>query len=141
VTETQATEAIYQRIADAWDEDDAAVTFENEAFEPVTDEPWIRVSRRSTTARVASLGDNGLSERRGLVIAQVFAPTDEGTARALDLAHDFRRLFERRSIPADVDPIEAVNFLVGEVRPQRESDGWYQVNVDLPYFFHDTTTS
>lgn len=140
MTELEATQAIYAAIRAEFTS--VVFTFEGERFTPPSDEAWIRVSIRDLTSRISSLGQSGLSERRGLLLAQCFAPTfpDDGVAAALSLAHQFCRLFERTNKP-DTAGADPAHFLVGSMTRVGVDGDWFQANASIPFFYLDTQTS
>lgn len=140
MTEIEATQAIYAAIRTGWTA--SVYTFEGEHFSPPMDDPWIRVTIRDQSSRIGSLGTSGLSERRGLLIAQCFAPIfpDDGVGSSVELAHTFRRLFERTNQP-NTPGSDPVHFLVGTVTRIGVDGSWFNANASIPFLFLDTQTS
>lgn len=135
--EVRATEAILDRVRTQWTA--CVYTFEAERFTPTKGEAWIRVVVRDLQPGQASHGPIGgrRVERRGEIMAQVFAPLapSDGQRAALELAGKLRALFELKSITG---PSVTVNAFEGALRRIGADEAtWYQVNVTIPFTFDD----
>ena len=123
-TLTQAREAIYERFAAAWGST-TPIAFDNEAFTPPEDAPWVRLVVRHTTREQETLG--GLGQRnfmsRGQCFVQCFVQPDQGTEAADALAQQARTIFEGTSFATDV---RFTSVAVTEIGP--DPQGWFQVN-------------
>lgn len=132
-TLSEAAEAVYKRMVDNWDEDDAQYTFEGEDFTPPTTTPWMRVSIRDTGGGQETLGEPGNRkyERVASAFFQVFTPTNQGIAAANALAETIRGLFEGVTYMG-------LRFLDSDVRQQGVDGLWYMVVVESHFTYNET---
>ena len=100
---------------------------DNVSFSPQGLDEWVRFSDLNADAKQASLGNNPLFRYRGMVVIQIFTKVNSGAARALELSDYVTGIFRSKKIGD-------VQFQVPAVTRIGPRDGWYQVNVDCPYY-------
>lgn len=103
------------------------VAKDNVSFEPQTLSEYVRLTDLNAYGRRASLGNNPLYRYGGMVVVQIFTKLNTGSARAKVLADLVTPIFRDRRIGD-------VQFFVPAVTRVGPRDGWYQVNVDCPYY-------
>ena len=106
------------------------VTFDNESFNPPSDGAWLRTVIRNTDSAQETLGrvTNRKFERIGVVLTQVFTPSNGGTSEADALSMAVRDIFEGTRIGGVV----LNNVVIREIGVDGK---WYQVNVEASFFY------
>lgn len=103
MTQTAARRAIYQRFQDEWDPADGASSFDNEAFVPPQDKPWVRLAVRHQARAQETLGPPQRRWRSvGEILVQMFVPRDQGLEVNDDLAQAVRDVFEAQELAGGV---------------------------------------
>lgn len=118
------------RVDALW-QDATPIAWENLAFDPPKDTPWIRVSVTSDDVRYASMGDNPIHRHDGMVIIEVFTQPHTGTGQSdalCDLAIAMFRGVQEKGVKFLPPPRKQV---VGT------RNGWYKQDVLCP-FIRDT---
>lgn len=100
-------EAVYQAVRtfleDNWDTDKAALTWENEPFQPPSGEPWIFVEMDDSDYEQMSLGSGApaleLWRETGAVLFRVNVPINSGVVKAGELISDLRALMRGVYLP------------------------------------------
>ena len=136
VSLVDARETIYQRFVTQWGAT-SAYTFDNEAYDPPVNTPWVRVAVRHLISRLNAIGGTGqggfnLYQREGECVIQVFIPSNQGTRTADTLAQAARAIFEGVTLASN-----AIRFNNVEIREIGESDNWYQVNVEAEFQYDE----
>lgn len=105
------------------------IAWDNTIFTPPTTS-WIRATMIPTNTMNAALG--GLCVRyEGIFWIQVFVPLNSNTNEAYTIASEVSTIFEN---------VQFSGITCGAPETERtgdESHGWFQVNVKVPFFFHD----
>ena len=91
---------------------------------------WARFSIRTGDTDAAELGGTPRYRTVGVAFAQLFAPTAKGDAGLLTLADTVVAAF--RGVRAD-----GVTYRSPSLTPVGRSDAWWQVNVELPFYYDD----
>ena len=138
-TYAEAYEAIAARICDTSRFRAALVALENQAFDTDIDEPWVRLSVRHFDAEQETLGRKGNRQflRPGSVIVQVFVPYGLGVHRAQEIAQQVRDLYEGEALPVIGSDTERLRFFAGSTIEVGQADGYYQVNVNIPFDYNE----
>ena len=138
-TYAEAYEAIAARICDTSRFGAAMVALENQPFDTDIDEPWVRLSVRHFDAEQETMGAAGNRQflRSGSVIVQVFVPYGLGVTRAQQIAQQVRDLYEGEALPVIGADTERLRFFAGSTIEIGQSDGFYQVNVELPFDYNE----
>lgn len=131
-TLAQATQAIYARFVDQWDEDDAVYTFDGENFQEPVDASWIRLSIRHLPSNQDTLGESGNRQfrREALVVINIFTPTNAGRASGDSLAQAARSIFEAVGF-------DGLNFFESDVEELGIDGLWYQVVVKSKFTYNE----
>lgn len=116
---------IENEFVSAWTE--TRIAHENEHFDPMGLDEWVRFVNLTGGGGQASLGNNPLYRYRGIVVVQIFVLPNTGWARADELADLVTPIYRSRRI-------SDVQFGVPVATRMGERDGWHQVNVDCPYY-------
>lgn len=104
------------------------IAYDNVEFNPKDHDEWVRFVIRPSTARQSAMGDVPAHRYFGNIFVQIFTKSDIGVGRSLTLADYVTALF--RSVN-----ISGIQFRTPNVtRIGNMEDGWFQVNVDCPYF-------
>ena len=135
MTEAQAIETLWQTWKAGWAIKHPEIDsfFENEGAAAET--TYARISVRHTTGAQTSIGPPGSRrfERRGNLMVQLFAPTDQGRGYISGLADDVRSIFEGGSFGSG-DPVRCYGGRTQEV----PTDGnWYMVVVVIPISYFE----
>lgn len=110
----------------------APVKYENVEFKEPTNQTWVALFINPGMGFQASLNPSPTHRIPGVIIVQVFTPKDTGTAQARKLADTAADIFRRLVL---TDP--AAGKLVCRtptLRPVGVEQGWYQMNVVIPYY-------
>lgn len=114
----------------------AAVPFvlDNEV-DSETDTGWVRVVTRERSARQETIGRNRRNVRRdGTIYIQCFSPVAGGAAAGLELARIARSIIEGVTV-------DGVRMLVGSVRPADNDGKWWNVTVEVPFWYREALTT
>lgn len=104
------------------------IAWPNTQFTPTVGTPWVRFSVRQADASQIGFGSSAVRDRtQGTVFIQIFTPTDEGVIEGLQIADDAAAALRRYSTTG----LFTRTPLVQDIGPT--GDGWYQVNVSVPY--------
>lgn len=134
-TLNEAREAMYQALYSAWS-GTTPIQFDNEDYDPPRGGEWARLTVRHQDSGQDTLGAKGNRkyERSGIAWTQVFVPKNTGTARADVLATLARETFEGERLAGTT--VYFTDVIVREVGAT--DDGWYQVNVEANFTYHET---
>ena len=135
-TLNQAREAIYAAFVAKWDVGPVSgYTFDNEEYDPLEGEPWVRLAVRHTDARQETLGrvGNRRFSRRGTAFVHVFVPLDTGTQKADDLTSQAKSIFEGVSLPGTT-----VRFLKVESNETGVDGSWFGTLVRAKFEYDET---
>lgn len=104
----------------------APALYENDSGDRPSGAPWVRLTVQSTEAERNELGDQSTYNVAGFVVVQVFVPKGDGATVADGLVDTVSAVFREKQIG---------NLHTGTPTrlPQGERDGWYQVNVSVPF--------
>jgi len=109
------------------------VRYENIPWtEPKTEKTWVAFTIVTAEAEQVSLGDSARSRYGGSVIIQVFQKERTGTGDALRLAGQAADIFRRLEICEDESGL--IRFRIPSKVTVGINNGWFQVNVNCPYF-------
>ena len=104
------------------------VAWENVDYTPIQGTAWVRCVVRPGQVFDGEIGRLGLSQRPGVLLAQVFVPDHLGSGPALDMAQAVEAAFRHE----DVGGVHCDNPYTTTVGP--DGRGWYQVNVAVPWW-------
>lgn len=121
-----------QQIQQAFSDNFSAcpVAWPNESFVTPSQTAWARFNVMDNVSAYDGIGTGAPIRRDGMVIVQVFTPADTGTAESEQIADSIKSALEGLVS-------NAIHFGAANRRPIGNYDGWYQVNVTIPYFYHD----
>lgn len=90
--------------------------------------PWVRFSVLSNGDAVSYITPGGTVAESGFVAVQVFVPSGTGDGTATTLSDSIATLFRNYSVSG---------VQCGTPRKQTvgDADGWYQINVTIPWFY------
>lgn len=127
------TDTILARFKSVWTGGDATIDHANVEFtRPAKTVAWARVRIRRATGSAFQASMAGAGSRRfrhpGTIVVQLFVPEKEGLAEAETLgdtiADGFRGVAE-----------SGIVYQAPDVRDVGSTgDGWYQVNVEIPFY-------
>lgn len=113
--------------------DRCPVRFENMAWDdPRDDIGWLALFVLPGPGRQITLNDVPLHRYDGTVIAQVFQKERTGTETVNKLAGQFAEVFRGRSLCLDDSGL--IRFRTPSALVIGANSGWYQINVNAPYF-------
>lgn len=116
----------------------APVKYENVEFSEPVNQPWAALFINPGEGFQASLNPNPTHRIPGVIVVQIFTPKDKGTAQAKKLADKAAGIFRRQVF---TDPTAGkIVCKTPTLRPAGEVQGWYQLNVIIPYY-RDVTYS
>jgi len=103
------------------------VAYANVPFSPDMGTPWVRLAVINGESETAGItGSAPMVRDRGLVACQIFVDKNAGTDAALGYADAFLALFEHKRF-------DGILTYSGSVATTGVSDGWYQLNVTIPF--------
>jgi|SRR6185369_2609672 len=119
---------IRKRLYDAWGST-TPIAWPNKEFTPPNPQaPWIRLSINDGEANQINLGSTPSTIRYfGIIYFQVFVVQDKGDTQALTLADQLISYFHNW---CGVN----VRCRAAKVKIVGNSDGWFQVNVSVPFY-------
>lgn len=136
MTPDEARAETYRQFLTAWGTT-TTVRLEGreEAGEPATGTPWVRVAFRNFGGGQQTLGPAAGRKylRTGAVLVQVFTPVDRGIGLGATLSHAARAIFEGRRFGD-------LYFFDGQVReiPLSGGDKNNQINVEVRATYDET---
>lgn len=104
------------------------IAFDNVDWKPeATTLKWVRLNVLTGDSITAGLhGDVNLYRSAGVIVVQVFVKEGEGVRTALLLADQAAAIFRGLQI-------DGIIYRAPSVERIGPSDGWYQVNVNIPF--------
>lgn len=98
----------------------------DKTYNPSGKSIWARLTNIPGMAGANEIGNGPVVHRTGIVIIQIFVPVNTGSLLITQTADKLRELFEFRSDGRlDYFAVSAVDA--------GESDGWAQMNIQIPY--------
>ena len=128
-----AQNAITAHFASGWA---TTIAYDNVEYTPPNPPAaWVRITVQPGLGESASLGAT-LERQYGDIFVQVFTPENTGTATAADTAQNAadRLRFKRIARTGDRD----VRTFAASIKRIGNSDGWYQINVTIPFEYDDS---
>ena len=109
-----------------------AIAYENETFDPPSDESYVSLVVRPDDAFQHEIGSTKVTFRHpGLIFVMIFSPPDQGNAAALALADTAAAIFRRQSSSFTDGRIL---YRAPTITPIGITDeGYFHVNVVIPY--------
>lgn len=104
------------------------IAWPNVDFTPDPGVLWVCPTNKPGEAFEAEVGRDGLSRRTGAFIVQVFAPLENGSGDALEVAATVETAYRRQ----DIGGVECGEAYSNDIGP--DGHGWYQVNVVVPWW-------
>lgn len=104
----------------------ADIVFEN-VTKPNNSVNWVRVNILNSDSRQISLGSNPYYRYKGLLIFQIFTRPNTGSGKSNQLSDTITNLFRGVSL-------NSITFKTPMKDTIGEVDGWFQVNVSVPFF-------
>ena len=95
---------------------------------------WVSLTILTNDNTQAELGSK-FSRQEGIISVQVFVKTGTGTQRARVLAESIRTIYHIVNF-SDITTRACSMTVVGEQAGGQDTDNFYQVNLDIPYFRH-----
>jgi hypothetical protein len=117
--------AIESEFATNWPHTEVA--YQNVNFNPEALDEWVRISALPASANQISMGSNPYFRYRGLVAVQIFTKPGMGSLRSSQLADYVTAVFRSKNIGG-------IQFGVPAATRIGTVNGWYQVNVNCPYY-------
>lgn len=109
----------------------ANVDYPNNAapFDPAGKTIWARLADIPGLSSTPEVGNGPSVRRTGLLVIQLFVPTYKGTLAITKAADTLAQHFEYYSAPeGPLDFFAASANVIGD-----DGNGWYQVNISVPY--------
>lgn len=101
----------------------------SQPFDPAGKAIWARLSDIPGLSSAPEVGIGPCVRRTGMIVIQLFVPTYTGTLAITRAADTLVQHFEYYSAPdGPLDFFAASPSVIGD-----DGNGWYQVNVSLPY--------
>lgn len=127
MTLTEIRNAVISRMAAQTAIASDAVDYPNDpVFDPSGRSIWARLINISGQAGAIEIGAGPVVHRTGVLIIQLFVPVGSGTLLITQTADKLTELFEFQ------DDGRLSYFAVSAV-PAGETDGWSQLNLQIPY--------
>lgn len=102
--------------------------------DPPIDAPFVRITIRHFTRNQETLGGTGARkfEAAGSIVVQVFAPLDEGTTPADNLASNVQAILEAKTLTGAGTEVHTNSATITEIG---ETDDGYQINVSTSFYY------
>ena len=114
--------------------DSTKIAWDNVKFNIPTDKSeWCRVSVQNNISNHKSFGPNKRTRREGIIFVQVFCIENTNTLSLNQITDNVVEIFETKLL-------SGVKFQSPNVNEVGVSDGWFQVNISVPFYFDDITT-
>lgn len=101
----------------------------SQPFDPAGKTIWARLSDIPGLSSAPEVGIGPCVRRTGMIVIQLFVPTYKGTlviTRAADTLVQHFQFYSYPSVPFDCFAVSA--NVIGD-----DGNGWYQVNLQIPY--------
>lgn len=135
MTFSVAVKDIESRFQSIWGSTTRWTTDGDVSFTPPTNAAWVRLNVRSSESEQVSLGNTPRFRHYGVIIFQVFVPITKqgfGARTAYSHADTIAGAFRNVNFGSPVIYCRAPNAInIGE------RDGWYQVNLEVPYYWDE----
>lgn len=95
-------------------------------FDPTGKAIWVRLTNLPGQAGTNEIGAGPVVHRSGIVIVQLFVPAGSRSLLITQTADKIRELFEFQDD-------SRLSYLAVSCYDAGETDGWYQVNLNIPY--------
>jgi hypothetical protein len=96
---------------------------------------WVRIHVDGNTSAQAGFGDGVLHRQSGLIFVQVFIPANTGTADADSYAQDAADALQYKRLTRSGE--RPVRTWGATIRTIGHRDGWFQVNVEIPFDYDE----
>ncbi|HCF8861194.1 TPA: electron transfer flavoprotein subunit beta [Klebsiella pneumoniae] len=127
MTFTEIRNAVISRMAAQTALASDAVDYPNgPVFDPSNRDIWARLTNIAGQAGATEIGDGPVVHRTGLLIIQLFVPVGSGTLLISRTADKIRELFEFQDDGR-------LSYFAVSCYDAGEADGWYQINLNIPY--------
>ena len=128
MTLTEIRNAIIQRMTAQTAIAKKDVAYQNEKpFDPKGKIIWARLSIKHGLASAIEIGNGPIVHRTGIALIQIFVPLATNTLFITQTADKLRELFENQT-DGSLDYFSVSPDEVGD-----EGNGWYQLNLSIPY--------
>lgn len=109
------------------------VQYDNHDIDHDADAFWCRLSVLFGDDAQLNVGNvsQQIYKTDGLVKAQLFGPLALGDGELLRIADAIKSQYRSKEI-------DGVHFLVPSIKPRGLSEGYWQINVDLPFYSFDS---
>jgi hypothetical protein len=97
---------------------------------------WVSLTILTNVGIHAEIGGQ-FTRQEGLISVQVFTKTGTGTQRAREIAESIRTIFHLVQFD-DITTRAGSMTVVGEQTTTEDVGNWYQINLDFPYFRHQS---
>ncbi len=125
---SDAAKAIESRLQTNWTT--TPIKFENAPFTE-TASAYVALFLRDGEGTQISLGTPALRRWPGVIIVQVFVPEDTATRVARGYADTIGAIYDRQQFSTDSSGV--ITCGVPSVQLIGTRDGWFQMNVSVPY--------
>lgn len=121
--------ALWSFFQEEWG-NSSTLTMENDPYQPQPTESWVRFALRGAVSTLASVGTPGRNSARypGTILIQVFTPLATGDTAGRKLADQASQVFEGAKLEGFDIGLPYVS-----VAEELNEDGWYQINVTVPF--------
>lgn len=110
------------------------IAWDNVEFSiPEDKSSWVRMSVQNNISNYVSFGPNRRTRRSGIIFIQIFVPENSETLIVSQLTDDIVEVFETKLL-------NGVIFESPDVREIGVSNGWFQTNISVSFYFDDITT-
>ncbi len=107
---------------------DTSIAYENVSFSPEEGTPWVRLTILDADSRQVSMGSTKLYRNNGVIVVQIFVPENTGTGDARSMADQVAAIFRGTQF-------NGITCRAPSPRRVGTANGWYQLNVSIPFFF------
>lgn len=121
--------AIEERLSANWSA--TPIRFENVPFQEIQND-YIACFIRSGEGRQISISNTPLTRFAGVIIIQIFVKADKGTQQARLYADQLDPIFRNQTFSAGVSGL--IRCWLPSLVPVGTAHGWYQMNLEIPYW-------
>lgn len=136
MTHELAYKAIEERLEAQWITAPATprtpILWDNAPGEPPADNPWVRATLLPGQAEKIDLGVPGRYRHPGVLDIQIFSPIQKGVRALTALADHMATIWRSVTVSGIVFRTPSL-YRVGDT-----TDGWFQMNVSVPYRWDET---
>jgi len=124
-------QSIEQRFQQYW-QTETPIAYQNVPFTPPEQTAWVRVHVLPGASGRIEMSNNPRFRCRGIIDVTIFLPLDTAVGRGDELVDTVVPIFR-------ASQFDGITCRSADVAHQGVRNGWYQINVTIPYFRDEQT--